>query len=121
MSAGNGNGRMLLDHKPPFKTNAQKNKEIADAVELVARTAATDQVREVVEYYFNQIPDLVAKMLPQLCAPIVAQMLAQAFTERGVELKSSSAEVGMEGGSESTADAPGGDAPSSPNPTPEGE
>lgn len=96
MSAGNGHVR-LLDRQPPKPTKAQQD-EIAKAMELLARNAATDQVKDIVEYYFAQIPELVGKM--------VATMLAEAFAAHGMELKPPTVGTARDGESPVGANVP---------------
>ena len=76
MNFPNGNPpKILQGHLTPMPSKAKRNEEIAASLEELARSAATDQVREVVEWYFAQIPELVARML------------AQAFAANGLEFK----------------------------------
>lgn len=77
MSDDNGNGHIHLlgDRKSAKPSKAETDKQMVDAVQNIAIVAARKASIEVCEFYLNQMPELVAKML------------AEAFQAQGMELK----------------------------------
>lgn len=53
----------LLDHRGRGKTKGELTDELFAEMRKVARKEAIEAVRDVVEHYFTQIPDVVERML----------------------------------------------------------